>query len=85
MVARHRREARDLEVALDGVDTASYGTSDWTRAVGTLEALVSEHARVEDEDFFPRASDVLDKQAIQALDQRYLTRKAAIMAELGAV
>lgn len=84
IVARHRREARDLEVALDAVDTASYGTSDWTRALGTLEALVNEHARVEEEDFFPRASEVLDKQTIQGLDQRYQTRKAAILAELGA-
>lgn len=85
IVARHQKEAREFEVALDAVDTASYGTSDWTRAVGTLEALVTEHARVEEEEFFPRASDVLGKQAAEALEQPYRTRKAAVMAELGAV
>ena len=85
MVARHRKEARDFEIALDGVDTASYGTNDWTRALGTLEAIVTEHARVEEEDFFPRASAAMEKQVIEALARRYQTRKAAIMAELGAV
>jgi hypothetical protein len=85
IVARHQKDAREFEVALEAVDSASYGTSDWNRAVGTLEALVSEHARVEEEDFFPRACDVLGKQAVQALEQPYQTRKAAVMAELGAV
>ena len=84
IVTRHRREARDLEAAIDVIDSASYGTAEWMTALDTLEELVSEHARVEEEEFFPRACEVLEKPDIQALDRPFLMRKATIMAELGA-
>ena len=85
IVARHRREARDLEVAIDVLDTASFGSTEWTTAMRTLSGLVGEHARVEETEFFPRAAEVLEKSEIQALDRPFQERKATIMAELGSV
>lgn len=85
VVARHRRDARDLEVSIDVLDTATYGSTEWATAMRTLSGLVTEHARMEEDEFFPRAAEVLEKSETQALDEPFQQRKAAIMAELGHV
>lgn len=84
IVLRHRRDARDLEVSIDVLDSAAYGSPAWSTAMRSLEGLVTEHARMEEEEFFPRAAEVLEKEETQALDEPFRQRKAAIMAELGA-
>ena len=84
IVTRHRRDARDLEVSIDVLDTAPYGSAEWATAMRTLHGLVTEHARMEEEEFFPRVVEVLDKSETQALDEPFQQRKATIMAELGA-
>lgn len=83
VVLKHRRDARDLEVSIDVLDTASYGSKEWATAMRTLQGLVTEHARMEEEEFFPRAAEVLEKEEAQALDDPFQQRKATIVAELG--
>ena len=84
IVLRHRRDARDLEVSIDVLDTAAYGSTEWSTAMRTLAGLVNEHVRMEEEEFFPRAAEMLEKSEAQALDEPFQRRKASIMAELGA-
>ena len=78
VVQRHRTEAAEIESAIGDVDAASYGTADWTTRVRALEALVIAHAKEEEEQFFPRAQNVLERETIKDLDQRYKAAQANV-------
>jgi len=82
VVQHHRSEAEQLEAAIGDVDAASYATPEWTTRVRALETLVVAHAKEEEEQFFPRAADVLEPELIKYLDQRYRTAQASVKEEL---
>jgi len=82
VVLQHQNEAEQLEAAIGDIDAASYGTPEWTTRVRALEALVAAHAKEEEEQFFPRAEDVLEPETIKDLDQRYKAAQASIKEEL---
>jgi hypothetical protein len=82
LVQRHRNEAEQLEAAINDVDAASYGTAEWTTRVRALEALVIAHAKEEEERFFPLAEDVLERETLESLDERYKAVQASMKEEL---
>lgn len=82
-VAEHESEVQQLEEAITKVDAASYGTVEWTRSIEALHLLVKQHAEKEEQEFFPRATEVVDKDMAAAIDRRFKAVKKSVMDKLG--
>lgn len=83
VVARHDSEARHLEAAIASVDSADFGTDSWKSALAELQRLVEQHAQTEEKEFFPLATDVIEKDRAQDLDERFKEAKRTVMDKLG--
>lgn len=83
VVSRHESQAQQLESAIASVDGAAYGTEAWKGAVKALHELVKAHVDEEETEFFPLATDVMDKKSAEAVDERFKQTKKSIMAKFG--
>lgn len=82
MVERHRVEAKQLEAAIQRVDRTDYAGDTWSSHIGILIEMVDQHAREEENEFFPLALETIGKQVSEALDERFAVAKRAIRDEL---
>lgn len=78
----HDREARQMESLLEALDQQAYDSPGWKRDFAQLADLVEHHAREEENEYFPKAQDVLGHERAEALGERYLTTKKAFMQQL---
>ena len=77
IVALHSQEAGQLKEAIAGVDDHDYGSPAWGAAFEHLFILVQQHVSEEENDFFPRAQEVIDEEQSKAALQRYEVAKKA--------
>jgi hypothetical protein len=81
-IQQHQTEAEDLEAAIERLDEIEPGSPDWKSELQALTDLVTEHAQWEQDDFFPRALEVIGSQAARAMDDRFRATKNATKASL---
>jgi hypothetical protein len=82
IVRRHEMDAARLEAAIAEVDAAS-GTDAWTGSLDVLRQLVKRHAEEEEEEFFPLASESLDRQTTKSLEERFDAARQDVLNRLG--
>jgi hypothetical protein len=68
----HADSARDLEAAIAGIDALGYDSDSWESALMGLIQLVQRHVEQEEKQFFPRAQEIIGKDAAHALERPLL-------------
>jgi hypothetical protein len=71
----HNQEVPELEEAIGAVDSAGFASPNWKALVMRLRNLVEQHAKEEENEFFPRAEEALGKQASAELEGPFLAAK----------
>lgn len=80
---RHTESAGELEAAVRELDGLGFQSDAWRAGAERLLVIVREHARVEEEEFFPRAQEALGEQVAQALEPSFTRAKALAAERLG--
>ena len=77
IVALHSQEAGQLKEAIAAVDAHDFASPAWGTAFERLFTLVQQHVTEEENDFFPRAQEVIDEDQSKAVLKRYEAAKTA--------
>ena len=81
IVARHERDAGDLEDVIEELTTMGVESPDWQPTLERLIAQVQEHVRDEEEEYFPLADYVFKERSDDML-QRFEKAKAKAKKQL---
>jgi hypothetical protein len=79
MLDEHSRETRELEFAISELELVDYASDEWMAHVLEVAALFEEHARGEEETFFPAAQQMLGEPAARELEERFASAQREII------
>jgi hemerythrin superfamily protein len=79
VVLKHNDEAHSLEKAIADVDAQDFASEEWGSSFARLFALVQAHVEEEENDFFPKAQQVIDEDESKQVLERYEAAKKAVM------
>jgi hemerythrin-like domain-containing protein len=82
MVEEHTRQAGELESAMNEVDAVDYDSDTWVSKLRDVMALVDDHVRDEETNFFPRAQEILGEQASRELEERFVGAQRQVIQTL---
>jgi hypothetical protein len=82
IVHRHNEEARLLEATIKEVDAAGYDAPQWPDLLQRLTTLVKQHVDEEENEFFPRALEILGKDKADELEARFMAAREREMERL---
>ena len=77
IVALHSQEAGQLKEAIVAVDAHDFASPAWAAAFERLCTLVQQHVTEEENDFFPRAQEVISEEQSKLVLERYEIAKRA--------
>ncbi|HEX3772127.1 MAG TPA: hemerythrin domain-containing protein [Polyangiaceae bacterium] len=75
----HERDAETLERMIGRLGTMAYEDGEWAPMFSELVNHVQQHAKEEEDEFFPLASRILGKPVCEELNARYLAKKNAAL------
>ncbi len=78
VVLKHNDEAHTLEKAIADVDAQDYSSEEWGTSFNRLFSLVQAHVEEEENDFFPKAQEVVDEAESKDILERYEAAKKAV-------
>ena len=78
VVLEHNADAHALEKALADVDAQDFASEEWGASFNRLFELVKAHVEEEENDFFPKAQEVIDEDESKQILERYEAAKASI-------
>ncbi|MEI9937542.1 MAG: hemerythrin domain-containing protein [Pseudomonadota bacterium] len=79
VVLQHNAEANALEKAIANVDAQDFASPEWGAAFERLFTLVQAHVEEEENDFFPKAQQVIDEDESKQILTRYEAAKKSVM------
>jgi Hemerythrin HHE cation binding domain len=82
MLDEHARETRELEFVISELELADYASDEWKAHLLEVAALFDEHARGEEETFFPSAQQILGEPAARELEERFASAQREIIDKL---
>jgi Hemerythrin HHE cation binding domain len=71
IAAHHRESVGELESAIHALNRLDFAAPSWGPAFERLVRLVQHHRMLEEDDYFPRAQQVIGADEADALDRRY--------------
>ena len=77
-VLTHNEQAHRLEKAIAEVDAQDFASEEWGAAFARLFELVQAHVEEEENEFFPKAQQVIDEEESKQILRRYEAAKKAI-------
>jgi hemerythrin superfamily protein len=78
VVLEHNSEAHSLEKAIADVDALDFDSDEWGTAFDRLLTLVQAHVEHEENDFFPKAQQVIDEDESKQILKRYEAAKQSV-------
>ncbi|HKO46943.1 MAG TPA: hemerythrin domain-containing protein [Polyangiaceae bacterium] len=78
LVDAHARDAEELETVIHTLDSLRATSSEWRAQLESLSALIREHVRKEEDEFFPFARATLGEVASHDLRADYLRTKQGV-------
>jgi hypothetical protein len=81
---RHTAEARRLQTTIDMIAVTDCSSQTWAALLLELTALVRQHVKEEEDEFFPRAQEAIGLEVTELLEARFLATKIAMMRDLSA-
>ena len=83
LLAQHSLQAGELESAIEEVDATEAESERWLERLRDVMALVDDHVRDEETDFFHRAQRLLGENAARELDERFASAQRDVLHALG--
>jgi hemerythrin superfamily protein len=80
LAAHHNAEADQLEQLILRIDQLAIGSTERTQLYQQLIDKVLHHANEEESEIFPKAQDALGKDAIEAMEPRFVAAKQQLAA-----
>jgi len=71
IAAQHAREAKELQSAIAAVDALAFSDASWGPTFERLVMLVETHVEQEEDEFFPKAQEVIGEDEAKALLPRF--------------
>ena len=78
VVLEHNEQAHALEKAIADVDAIDFASEEWATSFERLHGLVKAHVEEEENDFFPKAQQVIDEDESKQILKRYEAAKQSI-------
>lgn len=78
VVLEHNEQAHALEKAIADVDAIDFASEEWATSFERLHGLVKTHVEEEENDFFPKAQQVIDEDESKQILKRYEAAKQSI-------
>jgi chemotaxis regulatin CheY-phosphate phosphatase CheZ len=82
LLDQHTQQASELETAIQEVDASDTDSDEWIERLRDVLALVDDHVRDEESDFFPRAERLLGANTSRELEARYVSMQRDILHSL---
>jgi hemerythrin superfamily protein len=79
IVREHEAQADHLEALISNVDSAPIGSAQWETSVKQLHSGILRHATREEQEFFPRAQEVIGERRSEELEDQYLAVKESLL------
>jgi hemerythrin superfamily protein len=76
---KHNEQAHALEKAIAEVDAQNYASEEWGARFERLFLLVQAHVEEEENEFFPKAQEVVDEDDSKQILKRYEAAKKSVM------
>jgi Hemerythrin HHE cation binding domain len=84
MAKDHEKEAGDLEQLIEELHAMPFDDAGWETKFAELADLVADHAREEEDEYFPVAQGILGKEEADRLLQRFERAKAKVKERVAA-
>ena len=78
VVLEHNADAHTLEKAIADVDVLDFASPEWGPTFDRLLQLVQSHVEQEENDFFPRAQELIDEDESKQILERYEAAKQSV-------
>jgi len=78
VVLEHNADAHTLEKAIADVDVLDFASPEWSPTFDRLLQLVQSHVEQEENDFFPKAQQVIDEDESKQILERYEAAKKSV-------
>jgi hemerythrin-like domain-containing protein len=82
IVEESKAEHRSLEHVLEQLGTVAPSTPRWMQLIEELEQAVQHHVDEEENELFPKASDVLSDEEANALDEQFRQEKQTMLSRV---
>lgn len=79
----HEQQAIELESAIHQLETTPFESDTWIERLRDIMALLDDHLRDEENDFFQRAQQLLGENTARELDEQFMTRQRELLHSLG--
>lgn len=83
LLHQHTGQAAELETAVEELDDTDAESSLWIERLRDLMALVDDHVRDEETDFFQRAQRLIGENGAHDLDERFTSAQRDVLHSLG--
>jgi hypothetical protein len=83
LLHQHTQQALELETAIQDLDEADADSDLWIERLRDVMALVDDHVRDEETDFFQRAQRLLGENTARDLDERFASAQRDVLHSLG--
>lgn len=83
LLAQHSLQAAEIESAIEEVDATEAESDRWLERLRDVTALVDDHVRDEETDFFHRAQRLLGENAARELVERFMSAQRDVLHALG--
>jgi hemerythrin superfamily protein len=76
---QHDQQSAELETAVAELDATEPAADEWIERLRDVMALVDDHVRDEENDFFPRAQQLLGEKTARDLGERYASTQRDVL------
>jgi hemerythrin superfamily protein len=78
LLEQHGDQSVQLELAIADLDATECDSVDWIEQLGDMMAMIEEHVRDEETDFFPRAQELLGENTARELEDPFATAQREV-------
>jgi hemerythrin-like domain-containing protein len=78
LLEQHGEQSAQLELAIADLDATDCDTLDWIEQLSDMMALLEEHIRDEETEFFPRAQELLGENTARELEDPFATAQREV-------
>jgi hemerythrin superfamily protein len=79
MLEQHAQQGAELESAIAELDATAAESDEWIERLRDVIAMVEDHVRDEESDFFPRAQALLGDSTSRDLDERFQSAQREVL------
>jgi hemerythrin HHE cation binding domain-containing protein len=82
LLKMHTQQAIELESAINQLESTHIDSDDWIERLRDVMALLDDHLRDEENDFFQRAQELLGENTARELDAPFMARQRELLRAL---